>query len=368
MLALRRFVLRVGSFLRPTRSERELARLVTLSPQGAGYDRTQLTALYQELLGRFESLPGVRSATLSATTPIHGAASSRFARVEGFREPPDARRRLSTNAVAPNYFATFGTPMIAGRDFLVADQDRRRVVIVNQAMATHHFAAGDPLGGRVTFDGDDRLYEIVGVVGNAKYADLHDPAPQTVYLHAFQDGNIGSRFALRTDVTPASVAGAAQRAVRDLLPRVKVGNVTTLADQVDASIVPERLIATLSGLFGGLAATLAAVGLYGLLAFTVARRTNEIGVRMTLGATRQDVTTLVMGSALELVGMGLLAGVPIAVWTGTVSARAFNGVPALGPGPILVAAVVMTAVALLASVVPTIRAIRVAPMDALRHD
>jgi ABC-type antimicrobial peptide transport system permease subunit len=235
-------------------------------------------------------------------------------------------------------------------------------------MARYYFGDGSPLGRHLTFERDALPYEIVGVVGDAKYADLHEAAPRTVYLNAFQDGRIQSRFSLRTDVTPTAVAPQVRRAVEDVLKTVRVGKVTTLSDQVDASLVMERVMAMLSGLVGALGAALAAIGLYGLLAYTVARRTNEIGVRMALGATRRDVTKLVLKAAMALVVFGLLVGVPAAFWSTRVAYRIVPDLAAAaGPMPVGAAVVAMIAAALLATYLPARRASRINPTDALRH-
>jgi predicted permease len=346
--------------------QRDSVLLVTLDPRGAGYNRTQLTVLYQELLGRLSAIPGVRSATLSGVTPVQGAGASRFARVEGFAERPEDRRYLALNWVGPKFFETLGTPVISGRDFAFDDANRARVAIVNQTMARYYFKDRNPLGQHVTFDGEDAPYEIVGVVGDAKYLNPHDAVPRTMYMNAFQEGGIASQFSLRTSVAPAAVAGDVRRVVREVTKNVRVARVTTLAEQVDASIVPERLIATLAGFFGALGALLAAIGLYGLLAYTVTRRTNEIGIRMALGATSADVIGSVLTSALGLVAGGLIVGAPIAVASRRAAASLIDGLPAGSALPIILAAVVMIAVALLAAYVPARRASRVDPMEALR--
>ena len=315
-----------------------------------------------------QAIPGVRSATLSALTPTERGAASRFATVEGFEEKPEDRRYLSLNWVAPKYFETLGTPFVTGRDFERQDENRPPVAIVNRAMARYYFGDGTAIGRRLTFDGQTAEYEIVGVVGDAKYDDLRVAAPRTVYLNALQEARGRfSKFALRTDLAPARVVDQVRAVVRDVLKTVPVGQVTTLAQQVDASIVQERLMAKLSGAFGGLGALLAALGLYGLLAYTVARRTTEIGIRMALGATRRDVTRMVLNDALRLVCMGLVLGVPLAIWSQRLAASLIQDLRIETTLPIAFASAAMIGVSLLAAYLPARRAARVHPMEALRR-
>ncbi len=232
----------------------------------SGYDRERLSRAYQELLGRLEAIPGVRSATICAIVPASGVGAMRTATVEGYQAKPGERRFLSENWVAPKYFETLGIPLLMGRDFSFQDQGRPRVAIVNQTLVRYFFGDGNPIGRHITFDGDDQPFEIVGVVGNTKSTDMREPALRFVYFNMFQSGRNFSQFALRTSLDPAAVAGEVRRVVRASLKTVPVVRVITMAEQVDASIVPERLVATLSGFFGALGAVLAAIGLYGLLA------------------------------------------------------------------------------------------------------
>jgi len=352
---------------------------VRLDWSRSGYTPAQLGPMHRQLLDRVAAISGVRSATLAGTTPISGAGYRRFISVQGFTENPDDRRRVSMNEVAPKYFETLGTPFVAGRDFAFADEGHPRVAIVNQALARYYFRDDSPLGHQFTIEGQTTPVEIVGVVGDAKYLDLHETPPRTVYIDAFQNGTGPNLIVLRTDVPPMSVVATVRRAVHDVVPTVAVANVTTLAEQVDASILPERLIAMLSMLCGIVAAALVAIGLYGLLAYTVTRRINEIGIRMALGATRRDVIGMVLAGALALVATGLVIGVPIALWAkgyasavlAIVAATEARGPVALPVDitvPILVAAVAMLAVALVASYLPVRRATTVDPIVALRCD
>jgi putative ABC transport system permease protein len=350
---------------------RDHVLLVTLDPSRSGYDPEKLPGAFQELLGRLQSIPGVRSASLSAPTPLSGAGASGFANVQGFEERPQDRRYISVSWIAPKYFETLGTPLLAGRDFSIQDS---HAAIINQSMARYYFADNDPIGKHVTLErvtgsSEARTYEIVGVVSDAKYYEIREPTPRTVYLPAFEDGGVlAHNFVLRTNVDPTAVAGGVRRSVRAVLAGVPVARMTALSDQVDATIVAERLIAALSELFGGLGSLLAAIGLYGLLAYTVTRRITEIGIRMALGATPQRVIRMVFQDALGMVLAGLLLGIPLALWGKALVASLIPDLPLHSPLPIVIGAGGMIALALAAAYVPARRAASVDPMDALRHD
>jgi putative ABC transport system permease protein len=346
--------------------QRQGVLLVSLNPQGSGLDRVKLSSAYRILLDRLEAIPGVTSASLAGVTPIQGGAASRFITVDGFSEDPAQRRRAWLNWVAPRYFETFGTPLLAGRDFTHYDVAGRRVAIVNQSLARHYFGDANPLGRHVTLEREPQPFEIIGVVADAKYADLHEPAPRTIYLHAFQ-GAVSSQFAVRTTLPPESLAPTVRRTVAEVVPQVTIGTVRTLDDQVNASIVIERVMAFLSMLFAIAGAVLAAIGLYGLLAYTVMRRTREIGLRLALGATERDVLRMVLAGALGLTCAGVAAGLPLAWWASRVGARL---IPNLGDGAIgsiALAGVALMCVTIVAAYLPARRAARVEPSEALRH-
>jgi ABC-type antimicrobial peptide transport system permease subunit len=210
-------------------------------------------------------------------------------------------------------------------------------------------------------------YEIVGVAADAKYHDIRAVAPPTVYVFALMSRG-STQLSLRTNVSPIAVAADARRVVTEVLGADSVRRVTTLAEQVDAAVVPERLMAILGGFFGAVAALLAAIGLYGLLAYTIARRTKEIGIRMALGASRGEVMRMILRSALTLVAAGFVVGAPVAFWGTRFAATAIEDLSGGGLPPVATAAVAMLVVAALAAFMPARHATRVEPVIALRSE
>lgn len=351
--------------------------LVTIDPSVSGRERRQLSEPYQQLLARLQTIPGVRSASISGCTPIQGCGSgSRYVKAEGYVEPPGQRQRPAISFVSPGYFETLGIPLQGGRDFGLRDLGRPRVAIVSAAVARHFFPGVNPIGRPITIVhdprpfpfGDDQPYEVIGVVGDVKPVDLHEPPYPTVYFNMFQESHLFDQFELRTSVDPTAVAGAVRRVIGEVLKSAPVTRVETLSEQVDSDIVPERLIAALSECFGALGAMLAGIGLYGLLAYNVARRTNEIGIRMALGATTRQVSHLVLGDAMKMLCGGFVAGGSMVLWSRPLAASLVQGLKPESGGPLAVAGVAIAAIALLAAYVPARRAARVDPIVALRHD
>ena len=329
--------------------------------------------LYQQMLSRLRQIPGVRTASLSVHEPLSTNVSDSRVNVQG----PTARERedltkVDIEPIGPDYFSAMETPVLRGREFAAADRDGSlKVAIVNQSMARHFFGDTNPVGRFVSipgYRGDPSWLQIVGEVRDMKVHDLRESSTLMLYVPMLQAPEGGATFEIRTAMDPAYAETAVLGAVKDIESRLPVHSVKSLADQLDDSLVEERLVASLASLFGILALLLTCVGLYGLLAYTVNRRTNEIGIRMALGAERGQIAWMILRETLLLVACGLAIGVPAAVFVSRLIASQLFGLKPGDPVTFLAACVGMTAVTMMASYLPARRASSVDPMQALRSE
>ena len=329
--------------------------------------------LYEQVLSRVRRIPGVRTASLSVHEPLGTNVSDSTVKVQGAtaRQGEDLAR-VSIDSIGPDYFATMQTPILRGREFAAADRDgKTKVAIVNQSMARHFFGEANPLGRFVSipaYRGDTSWLQIVGEVRDVKVHDLREPSTLMLYVPLFQAPEGGATFEIRTAMDPVYVQTAVLGAVKDIDSRLPVYSVRSLADQLDDSLVEERLVASLSSVFGVLALLLTCVGLYGLLAYTVSRRTSEIGIRMALGAVRSRIAWMILRETLLLVVCGLAIGFPAAVLVSRLIATQLFGLKPGDPVTFLSASAVMIAVTIMASLLPARRAASLDPMQGLRSE
>jgi predicted permease len=349
---------------------------------GGGYDPLRLISLHKQTLSRLEALPGARSATLSVLTPLIGGTLLSRVSVPGYSSGPDENMDCNILLVGPRYFETMKMPLLAGRDFGPREEspppteqtDAAPVTpfsaVINQAMAHYFFGNENPIGKRFNMNGVKRPIEVIGLVKDAKFTNLREKPPRTFYLYYFQAPIpfLPLTVHLRTEGDPASYATTIQRLVKEIDPQLQVVELQTMSEAVNEALVQERFVAQLGGAFSLFALLLACVGLYGVMSYAVARRTNEIGVRMALGAQRSDVVWLVMREVALLVALGAGAGLAAAMaTTRLVSALLFDLTPN-DPTTIALATLLMIGVAALAGYLPARRAARVDPMIALRHE
>jgi putative ABC transport system permease protein len=325
----------------------------------------------RDLLERVRALPGVEAAATTRIIPVSGNSAGNTVWPDG---EPARQVDASFNWVGSGYFATLGTPMAAGRDFGAADTPQSvPVAIVNETFASAIARQGAPIVGtrftkEATPSGPAQTFEIVGVVQNAIYADLKEGAVPVAFLSDGQDGDWAyAHLMIRSSLPPDSITASVTRLLAGVDPRIGVSYGVLSADIGD-TVVRERLLATLSGAFGILAAILTLVGLYGLIAYTVTRRTNEIGVRMALGAGRAAIARLILRETGLLLAIGAVLGALLALAGGRAAATLLFGVRPYDPPALLLALAALAGIAFLASYVPARRATRIEPVSALRAE
>jgi predicted permease len=340
-----------------------------ISPARSAYDSTRTMALFVRVRDELSALPGVIGVT-SASVPL--VANSNWGQrvwVEGFVKDPDTDDGSRFNVVGPNYFHVLGVPLIAGRDFTAADNEgSMNVAIVNEAFAKKFRLGANAVGKRMSADNDSLNITIVGLAKNAKYSEVKGEIPP-LFVRPLPQYKVGQVFFyVRSALPPDQILRAIPAAMKKLDPNLPVEQLKTLPQQVRDNVSIDRMISILSASFALLATLLAAVGLYGVLAYSVAQRTREIGVRMALGASSGAVRGMVLRQVGTMTVIGGVIGIAGAIALGRGAQSLLYELKGWDPVVIATSCVVLTLVALGAGLVPALRASRVDPMQALRYE
>ena len=348
--------------------------LFRVNPALNRYDEKRMLALYRDMLDRLSTVPGVRGVAMSQPALLSGSVNSTSIFVQGRTYAPgrqvDHNNSINRLVVSPTFFEVMGIPIINGRGLTERDDAAApKVVVINEAAAKKYFPNTNPVGQRFgsSIETSGQL-EVVGVLKDVKYDSVRDSAPPTMYVPYPQTRLSSAVFEVRTAAAPAGVMNGIREVGRQIDPNLPLTDVSTQIEQVERRFAQEKLFAQAYTLFGALALLLASIGLFGLMSYSVSRRTNEIGIRMALGAQRQDVLRLVMRESMILVVVGIVAGVAIAVSASKLVASLLFGLPPRDPWTLLAAIGVMVMVSGLAGYLPARRASRVDPMVALHYE
>ena len=354
--------------------QREKLALVDVDFLSAGYSGKRLPIAYSEVRDRLARIPGVRGVTYSTNGLFSGSESGDRISVEGYKSQKPADLHARFDEAGPNYFATVGIPILLGRDIGPQDVDSgESVCVVNEAFAKFYFGAQNLIGKHVTDEFPDtrKTFTIVGVARDARDHSLRGEVFRRFYLSALQPlGEFppSMNYEIRTFGEPGSVIQAARKAILAYDPAIPIGRTQPLVTMLDDNLRQERIIAQLSTVFGGLALLLAAIGLYGVLSYAVAQRTNEIGIRMALGAERGMVVRMVLRETAVLIAIGLAAGVPASLACARLIQSKLFGLKPADPVTLAAALGIMIAVAIASGYLPARRASRVDPLIALRYE
>ncbi len=351
---------------------RDLDNLVTfqVAPALSGYDNVHAVHFYREVLENVRAIPGVTAAGIGMVPLLSGDEWDSSMTVEGHQAKDGEDMQAYMNAISPGYFATMGIPVLEGRDFNAGDiKENAHVAIVNQSFARHFFGNRNAVGrhlGQGDGPGTKLDIEIVGVAGDSLYEGPREGVHRQAFVPAW--GNNSAAFYVRTGIGSSAIYPLLRGAVKRVDSGMPVYGVKTLAAQLDETLLSDRLIALLSAGFGALATLLAAIGLYGVLAFVVGRRTKEMGLRMALGAQTASVIWLVMKDVLVLLVIGLGVGLPAAIALGRLVATQLYGVGAGNPEIAAATTLLLAAVAGAAGFIPAWRASRIDPIQALHYE
>ena len=343
--------------------------LFRVNPSLNRYDDKRAATLVDSITTRLGAIPGVRAVGVSTVALLSNGVFSTSLFRQGRSYAPRQSDSINVLAISPDYFKTMEMPLVSGRGFTERDnQTAPKVAIINETAARKYFPNENPLGLRFGQSVEQSgQIEIVGVLRDAKYNSVRDDIPPTMYVPHLQ-GRPATVFQVRTAGDPAAAIGAIREAVRQIDPNLPLMDVATQDEEIDKNLQQERVFAQAYAMFGGLAMLLASVGLFGLMSYSVARRTNEIGIRMALGARAGDVLRLVMSESMRLVAIGVAIGLAVAMAAGRLVSSLLFGLGATDAITILVATVVMVAVSALAGYLPARRASRVDPLVALHYE
>jgi len=344
----------------------------SVSPQRNGYDQARSLAFFRELEDRIKVLPVVLSLSGAEEPLIADSERGSNVTVEGEPPGPAGTRHVLRNAVSPGHFSNLGIPLLKGREFTRADlASSPKVAIVNETMAKTFFPGEDAVGRRMKFGaGSDPLnMQIVGVVKDSHHLGVKEEPAPFVYIPYMQEKNVGElTFYLRTSQEPAALVAAVRKVVADLDPSLPIGSVRSFDEQINRQLANDWLIAALAEIFAALAALLAAIGIYGLLAYAVNQRTRDIGIRMALGARPVQVGRMILSDVARLVGIGISFGLPLAYLSGRLISSMLYGVKPFDVSGVVLALFALVMVAAVAGYFPVRRATRVDPMVALRYE
>ena len=354
-----------------------ISHLVTFNvdPSLAGYTPANIPALQQRLLESIAQVPGIQSASASDAAELAQFGNYYGISVSGFQSPPDDNFQVQNSVVTPNYLTTLKLPLLAGRDLSDTDTlDHPAVATVNQSFVKH-FCNGDNyscIGRHISYSSRNPVKidaQIVGIFRDYKHTALDAPAPATMFRPLKQAPTTSALYIyLRTTLAPEDSINAVRLAMQRIDPTLAVNNIHTMDQQIDDSLANQRLIELLAISFGILATLLAGVGLYGVLAYSTAQRTREIGIRMALGSTRIEVATLILKSVLSLAALGVVIAIPVAYGLSVLVRSQLFGVSAADPLILLAVTALIAFVAMLSAIIPARRAATISPTVALRTE